>query len=75
MSNLPVVTSISDEIKAPLKAIQVQKDESRLFHFLNGLDECCGPQRSQLLMLCPLLSIEMACATIQLEEPQKGCST
>lgn len=71
MSNLPVVTSTSDEIKTLLKAIQVQKDESRLFQFLNGLDEKFGAQRSQLLMSSPLPSVEMACAAIQQEESQR----
>lgn len=71
MSDLPIVTTATDEVKALMKAIQVQKDETRLFQFLNGLDENFGPQRSQLLMVSPLPSVEMACAAIQQEESQR----
>lgn len=43
MTDLPTIITTSDEIKALMKAIQVQKNESRLFQFLNGLDENFGP--------------------------------
>lgn len=71
MSDLPTIAAPTDEIKALMQAIQVQKYESRLFQFLNGLDEHFGPQRSQLLMLPTLPSVEMACAAIQQEESQR----
>lgn len=71
MNEMPKVTTTTSEMTALLKAIQVQKDESKLFQFLNGLDEVFGPQRSQLLMLSPLPSVEMACAAIQQEESQR----
>lgn len=70
INDLPSLTTTSDEIKTLLTAIQVQKDESRLFQFLNGLDDVFGQQRRQLLMMSPLPSVEMACAVIQQEESQ-----
>lgn len=70
MNTLPSVTTTTDEIKALMSAIQVQKDESKLFQFLNELDKMFSPQHSQLLMLSPLPSVEMACAAIQQKESQ-----
>lgn len=71
MNEIPKVTTTTTEITALLKSIQVQKDESKLFQFLNGLDEVFGPQRSQLLMSSLLPSVEMTCAAIQQEESQR----
>ncbi|XP_074337409.1 uncharacterized protein LOC141674597 [Apium graveolens] len=71
MSDLPTITASTNDIKALMKAIQVQKNESRLFQFLNGLDETFGLQRSQLLMLPTLPSVEVAYAAIQQEETQR----
>lgn len=65
MSVLPVIATITDEIRLFLESLNVHKQEARLFQFLNGLDEVYGPQHSQILMMSPLPSVEMACSLIQ----------
>ncbi|PWA75600.1 hypothetical protein CTI12_AA240010 [Artemisia annua] len=71
MLMLPRLVTITPEMSNFLSAVEKQKEEQRLFQFLNGLDDCYGAQRSQLLLLNPLPSVENACAVIQQEESQK----
>lgn len=71
MNVLPAVTVMTPEITKLMQAIETVKQEARLFQFLNGLDDIYGAQRSQLLMSCPLPSVEMACAAVQQEESQR----
>ncbi|GJR70301.1 cysteamine dioxygenase [Tanacetum coccineum] len=71
MNNFPRLVTITPEISVFLSVVEKQKEEQRLFQFLNGLDDCYSVQRSQLLLINPLLSVENACAVIQQEESQK----
>lgn len=71
MSTLPVIKTITTEITDFLQVVNTYKEESRLFQFLNGLNEVYGPQRSQLLMQVPLPTVDVACSALQQEESQR----
>ena len=71
MNLLPVVTTVAADVIVLLETIETQREESRLFVFLNGLDESYGALRSQLLMQHPLPTVEAACAVLQQEESQR----
>ncbi|GJR24907.1 hypothetical protein Tco_0973434 [Tanacetum coccineum] len=67
----PVIARITPEITAFLNALRKQKEEQRLFQFLNGLEEKYSHQRSQFLMINPLPNVENAFSLIQQEESQR----
>lgn len=71
MNMLPVINNVTPEITTFLNALEIQKQEARLFQFLNGLDDIYASQRSQILMMNPLLVVEMACSVIQQEKSQR----
>lgn len=70
MNTHPPVTTVADDVKDFIKSLDSQKAESGLFQFLNGLDDCYSTLRSQLLMMQPLPTVEVAYASIQQEESQ-----
>jgi len=70
MNELPKISIITEEIAVFLQALNKQKEEQRLFQFLNGLDDKYGPYRSQLLLMTPLQTVESVCSLIQQEESQ-----
>lgn len=71
LSCLPPITTLNPEINAFVKALSEQQEEQRLFQLLNGLDEGYNVQRSHLLMMSPLPSVDVACSYLHQEESQK----
>lgn len=72
LDQLPHITTNGEDITKFLEDLNQQKEEKRLFQFLNGADECYGPQRSKLLMMSTLPSVEVACSSLQQEESQRS---
>ncbi|KAL2904693.1 Retrovirus-related Pol polyprotein from transposon RE2, partial [Bienertia sinuspersici] len=71
MSNLPPITVMTLEVQTFVNARNKQRDEERLFQFLNGFDDDYGSERSHILMFSPLPSVEEACARFVQEEAQR----
>ncbi|KAL8095199.1 hypothetical protein AgCh_036596 [Apium graveolens] len=66
---LPTVAAPQPDVVKLLDTINAQREEGRLFQFLNGLSDHFNVQRSQMLMLDPLSSVEAAyAATFEQEE-------
>ncbi|GKC77245.1 hypothetical protein Tco_1128019 [Tanacetum coccineum] len=68
---LHVISTITPEIVVFLAALNKQKEEQRLFQFLNNLEDHYSHQRSQILMIVPLPNVENACSLIQQGESQR----
>ncbi|KAJ8438024.1 hypothetical protein Cgig2_030005 [Carnegiea gigantea] len=58
MNELPRITAMADDI-------------TNFLNFLNGLDDKYQSLRSQILIMTPLLTVDMACGMIQQEEMQR----
>ncbi|KAL2923646.1 Lipase 7 [Bienertia sinuspersici] len=71
LNHLPPITVMTPEIKSFVEALNDQKEEQKLFQFLNGLNDEYGSERSQLLLTTPLPTVENACARILQEEAQR----
>nr|GEY18262.1 hypothetical protein [Tanacetum cinerariifolium] len=71
LNTLLVIARITPEITTFLNVLNKQKEEQRLFQFLNGLEDKYSHQRSQILMINPLPNVKNACSLIQQEESQR----
>jgi len=71
MVDLPKVSVANEEIANFLRAFGKMQEEQKLFQFLNGLDDVYKAQRSQILIMNPLPSVEVACSILQQEELQR----
>lgn len=71
LTTLHVITKTTTKITCFLTTLTTQGDEQKLFQFLNGLDEKYGAQRSQLLTMPTLPSVETTCGYLEQEEAQR----
>ena len=71
MSDLPCITTAAEDVTQFLACLNRQMAEHRLFQFLNGLTDAYQAQRSQILLMSPLPSVEVVCGMLQQEEQQK----
>ena len=71
LMDLPKVSVANEEIANFLRAFGRMQEEQDLFQFLNGLDDVYKAQRSQILIMHPLPSVETACSILQQEELQR----
>jgi len=65
MNELPCLTTNAEDVTLFVTCLQKQIQEHRLFQFLNGLDDIYQAQRSQILLMTPLPSVEIICGMLQ----------
>ncbi|XP_048501495.1 uncharacterized protein LOC125497839 [Beta vulgaris subsp. vulgaris] len=70
MNDYRPITNVNFEITAYIKAIDQQKEEHKLFQFLNGLDLSYGALRSQILLMSTLPTVETVISMVQQKESQ-----
>uniref|UniRef100_A0A803LW85 Retrotransposon Copia-like N-terminal domain-containing protein n=1 Tax=Chenopodium quinoa TaxID=63459 RepID=A0A803LW85_CHEQI len=71
MNVMPIISESSAEMRNQLNTISKYQEESRLFQFLNGLDDYYSAMRTRLLMMTPLPTVDTACSILQQEESQR----
>ncbi|XP_074297837.1 uncharacterized protein LOC141628622 [Silene latifolia] len=71
LNDFPIITVLTEEISAFLDAMQKRKEEARLFQFLNGLDATYGTQRSAVLLMSPLPTVDDVVSIMVQEEAQQ----
>ncbi|XP_074304711.1 uncharacterized protein LOC141639508 [Silene latifolia] len=71
MMDWPPVTQVTSEINAWLDAQLKEKNERKLFQFLNGLHPSYATMRSHILMMNPLPTVEEVAVIFQHEEAQR----
>ena len=64
LDQLTTMTATTNDVTKFLEAFEKQKEEKRLFQFLNGLDEAYGPLRSQIIVISPLTTVDFACSSL-----------
>lgn len=72
MNMLSSVANPQADVIKLLATINTQKEESKLFQFLNGLNEVFNTKRSNLLMLNPLPTIETICVSLEQRDTQRA---
>ena len=70
MSELPYITTTTDDETQILACLNKQMDEHQLFQFLNDLQEVYRAQRSHML-ISPLPSVEVTVSYTHLTLPTK----
>lgn len=68
----PTITQPNAETTAYVESVRKHHEELKLFQFLDGIDEMYHSQRSQILLMSPLPTVEEACNIIQQEESQRA---
>ncbi|KAL2921867.1 Translation initiation factor IF-3 [Bienertia sinuspersici] len=71
MRNLPPITSMTPGVVAFVRALNLEREEERLFQFLSGLEDDYVAEKIHVLMFTPLPSVEDACARSSHEEAQR----